>query len=78
MAGLAATPHCLGMCGGFPLHLAKAGGRGNVVFRQMLFVLGKAFTYMFLGTLAAAFGAIYLKTRHYLPWLQVCVCSQVL
>lgn len=60
-AGFAATPHCLGMCGGFPLHLSRASREGRVVLRQVLFVLGKMFTYAFLGTVAAALGVILLK-----------------
>lgn len=60
-AGLAATPHCLGMCGGFPLHLAKGSHKGRILLRQILFVTGKAFTYMFLGALAAALGVVLLK-----------------
>lgn len=72
-AGLAATPHCLGMCGGFPLYLAKPSSRGSVSVRLVLFVIGKTFTYVFLGTLAASVGAILLKTtslslaKPYLP-----------
>ena len=60
-AGIAATPHCLGMCGGFPLHLAKPNSRGSAGLRQVLFVAGKSFTYVFLGALAAAVGVILLK-----------------
>lgn len=60
-AGIAATPHCLGMCGGFPLHLARPGSRGSAALRQVLFVAGKCFTYMFLGTLAAALGVVLLR-----------------
>ncbi|MDO8683394.1 MAG: sulfite exporter TauE/SafE family protein [Armatimonadota bacterium] len=61
IAGFAATPHCLGMCGGFPLHLAKSSNRGSVILRQILFVIGKTFTYIFLGTLVSALGAILFK-----------------
>ena len=50
-AGLAATPHCAGMCGGFPLHLARAT-EGRPWVRQLLFLVGKTFTYSFLGALA--------------------------
>ena len=61
VAGISATPHCLGMCGGFPLHLAKSSGKGQVFLRQLLFVMGKSVTYMFLGALAASLGVIVLK-----------------
>lgn len=61
VAGLATTPHCLGMCGGFPLHLARSSRHRTAVLRQLLFVTGKSFTYVFLGTLAASLGAIVFK-----------------
>ncbi len=60
MAGLSATPHCLGMCGGFPLHLARAG-RSRAIVRQGLFVLGKSFTYVFLGALAGTIGVVLFR-----------------
>lgn len=63
VAGLAATPHCLGMCGGFPLHLAKSSERGNAALRQVLFVAGKTFTYVFLGSLAAALGFLVFGAK---------------
>jgi len=64
-AGIAAAPHCLGMCGGFALHLAKSSGRGYAALRQVLFVIGKLFTYVFLGTLAAALGVVLLKNTSF-------------
>lgn len=60
-AGIAATPHCLGMCGGFPLHLAKPDATGSTALRQVLFVVGKSVTYVFLGALAAAAGVVLLR-----------------
>ncbi len=63
LAGLAATPHCLGMCGPFPLHLGRAGGRGRPVLRPLLYLSGKTFTYAFLGLLAAAAGARLVHAR---------------
>lgn len=61
-AGLANTAHCLGMCGGFPLHLSRsqAGGRSSV--RLVLFIAGKTCTYVFLGSVAGAFGVILMKS----------------
>ncbi|MBM3473773.1 MAG: sulfite exporter TauE/SafE family protein [Armatimonadetes bacterium] len=56
LAGLAATPHCVGMCGGFSLHLALGERRRTAFVRLFLFLLGKAFTYAFLGALVGAFG----------------------
>lgn len=61
VAGILNTPHCLGMCGGFPLHLAKSSRKGRVLLRQLLFVTGKTFTYMFLGAMAGALGVVVFK-----------------
>jgi sulfite exporter TauE/SafE len=60
-AGIAATPHCLGMCGGFPLHLAKGPEKRDVLSNQFAFLAGKMFTYIFLGALASTIGKILLK-----------------
>lgn len=60
-AGIAATPHCLGMCGAFPLHLSKSTATGPPALRQLVFVLGKTVTYVFLGTVAAALGVVVFK-----------------
>ncbi len=61
VAGVLNTPHCLGMCGGFPLHLAKSSKTGKVTLRQLLFIAGKTFTYIFLGAMAAALGVVVFK-----------------
>jgi hypothetical protein len=73
VAGLAAAPHCAGMCGGFPLHLARASGvtgtagsgppvaRG--VGRHLLCLGGKTFTYVFLGALAGLSGQFVVQSR---------------
>ncbi len=60
-AGIAATPHCLGMCGGFPLYLSRSSARKTCLVRPLLFVIGKSFTYVFLGVLAAALGIVLFK-----------------
>lgn len=54
--GVAATAHCIGMCGGFPLHLSRATQGASVAWRQLLYLAGKTFTYAFLGVLFAALG----------------------
>ncbi len=61
LAGLGSSIHCLGMCGGFSLHLAKSSGRFSTIIRQIMFLMGKGFTYMFLGVIAAALGVVLLK-----------------
>ncbi|MCE9638343.1 MAG: sulfite exporter TauE/SafE family protein [Planctomycetes bacterium] len=48
--GIASSAHCAGMCGVFAL---RAGGTG----RFALYALGKAATYVVLGTIAGALGA---------------------
>jgi hypothetical protein len=65
IAGLAATPHCLGMCGAFPLHLSRAGGRG---VRQVLFLAGKTVSYAFLGALAGLLGQALFQSRAAASW----------
>jgi sulfite exporter TauE/SafE len=49
------------MCGGFALHLAKSSTNGRTTLRQVLFVVGKGFTYIFLGAIAGSIGAVLLK-----------------
>jgi sulfite exporter TauE/SafE len=61
VAGLLNTPHCLGMCGGFPLHLAKSSKKGGIALRQVFFIAGKTFTYIFLGAIAAALGIVVFR-----------------
>lgn len=57
---LAASIHCVGMCGGFILAVSGPGRTPPLalVGRQMLLQLGKATTYIFLGALAGALGAV--------------------
>jgi len=63
IAGLAASPHCAGMCGAFPLHLARAAGRGRPALRHALYLAGKLFTYAFLGGLAGLLGQRLVASR---------------
>ncbi len=55
LIGCFSFAHCLGMCGGFALHLS-GGGRAAVLGRQLLWHAGKTASYMFLGALAAFAG----------------------
>lgn len=63
LAGLAggalAFAHCLGMCGGFVLHLAGSSSQRTSLGRQMLWHAGRTSTYVFLGGLAG-FGGLLL------------------
>ncbi|MFB3881547.1 MAG: sulfite exporter TauE/SafE family protein [Armatimonadota bacterium] len=65
VAGLASTPHCIGMCGAFPLHLSTSGARGaeggdtrrlDVPRALLPYLLGKTVSYAFLGALAGLLG----------------------
>ncbi len=69
-AGIAAAPHCLGMCGGFPIHLAKSpkSSAGRSIVRQLLFVGGKTLTYTFLGAMAAALGVVLFRDTRFSAW----------
>lgn len=58
LAGFAAFPHCVGMCGGFALYLTKPQNPHGSVMRQILFLCGKTFTYIFLGVLASSLGKV--------------------
>ena len=67
--GAAAFAHCLGMCGGFALHLAQGDGRWRVLARQLLWHAGKTATYVFLGALAGFFGGWIIAAGR-LPWIE--------
>jgi sulfite exporter TauE/SafE len=67
IGGAAAFPHCLGMCGGFALHLAGGTNRGSVLIRQLLWHAGRTITYVFLGALAGYFGAMVFSLARW-PW----------
>ena len=56
IGGAAAFPHCLGMCGGFALHLAAGETRAVVLLRQLMWHLGRIVTCVFLGALAGFCG----------------------
>jgi sulfite exporter TauE/SafE len=63
VAGLVATPHCLGMCGGFAVHLSRGPSRAAVLWRHGLFHLSKTLTYAFLGALVGALGVWVISAR---------------
>jgi sulfite exporter TauE/SafE len=54
--GLLAFAHCLGMCGGFVLHLSREQHPKKVVLNQLLWQSGRIFTYTLLGALAGYAG----------------------
>ncbi|HEY3307179.1 MAG TPA: sulfite exporter TauE/SafE family protein [Desulfuromonadaceae bacterium] len=56
--GLFAFAHCIGMCGGFVLHLAQEPDRVKMAVNQLLWLTGKTFTYTFLGAVAGYAGGL--------------------
>ena len=57
--GLVAFSHCVGMCGGFVLHLSREKDRRRMLAGQLLWHAGKLCTYMFLGAVAGFTGAYF-------------------
>lgn len=52
LLGLAASGHCLGMCGGFGIGISAGAGRAGVLAtRHVAYQLGKGTSYAFLGVL---------------------------
>jgi sulfite exporter TauE/SafE len=56
-AGFVGSVHCVGMCGGFACALCASRER-SLLRRQLLYNLGRVTTYVFLGGLAGAAGAL--------------------
>lgn len=70
VAGILGSAHCLGMCGGFAM---AVGGqtttwRGNAV-RQLLYTIGRVFTYSVLGVIAGYCGSRITSALSALFWL---------
>lgn len=62
VGGLLGSAHCIGMCGPLALSLSAHTPEGTSLFsRQLLFSLGRVFTYSFCGA-AAGFGGTLLTT----------------
>jgi len=57
IAGILGTAHCLGMCGPIALALSAGSPRWSQAFvHQLLYSIGRVFTYTFLGLLAGSCG----------------------
>lgn len=54
------------MCGGFALHLARGKDPRRAISHACLFLLGKAFTYAFIGALVGALG-LYVVQSGWVP-----------
>ena len=57
LVGLLGSAHCVGMCGGFVVAVAHAGGRRRAHARQAAYFLGKTSTYAAFGALAGLAGS---------------------
>jgi len=57
--GAVAFAHCVGMCGGFVLHLSREKNRQRMLAGQLLWHAGKLCSYMFLGAVAGFTGAYF-------------------
>jgi sulfite exporter TauE/SafE len=57
MGGLLAFPHCVGMCGGFMVHVSGAGTGKRSLTAPLTWLAGKTVTYVFSGALAGFAGA---------------------
>lgn len=69
LGGLFSFAHCLGMCGGFSLHLSQRNQGITGITNNVLWQAGRMLTYVFLGALAGYSGA-YLKKMLQHLWLQ--------
>lgn len=63
ISGLLSSAHCIGMCGGFAATVGVGSGCfSNNLKRQIVYSIGRIFTYAFLGAIAG-FAGVYL-TQH--------------
>jgi len=68
VGGAASFAHCMGMCGGFALHLAAGQSKMAALARQLPWHFGRITTYVFLGALAGFFGNMISLARW--PWVR--------
>jgi sulfite exporter TauE/SafE len=73
--GAAAFGHCLGMCGGFALHLSQGHGRAATLGRQLLWHAGKTSTYVMLGALAGFLGNVVATGHGFAGAQKVIACA---
>lgn len=68
LGGLAGSLHCVGMCGGFPLALAR-GASPRPWARQLLYNTGRLNTLVFIGALSGGLGAAVVAAGP-VAWLE--------
>jgi hypothetical protein len=73
--GLLGSSHCIGMCGGFALALASnRHGLGRNLLRQVVYSLGRVFTYTVFGAAAGYAGWRLANELHLLVNVQAILC----
>lgn len=78
IAGLATSPHCVGMCGPIGCAVIPAGKGEDHGTALALYHCCRALAYMFIGALMGALGTVVVGTlqstpAHILPWVLVAV-----
>lgn len=67
IGGVLGSSHCIGMCGGFALSIGAGSSGWSANFRrQLIYSLGRIFTYAFLGAIAGFTG---WRVAKYVPTL---------
>ncbi len=71
VSGVLGSAHCIGMCGGIAATMSL-GTRSvtEAILRQGCWSLGRTLTYVFLGVMASAIGAKFLRSQGNGVWLQ--------
>ncbi len=71
ISGMLGSAHCIGMCGGIAATMSL-GTRSvtEALLRQACWSFGRTLTYVFLGVMAAAIGAKFLRSQGNAVWLQ--------
>ncbi len=71
VSGVLGSAHCIGMCGGIAATMSL-GTRSvtEALLRQGCWSLGRTLTYVFLGVMASAIGAKFLRSQGNAVWLQ--------
>jgi sulfite exporter TauE/SafE len=71
ISGVLGSAHCIGMCGGIAATMSL-GTRSvtEALLRQACWSFGRTLTYVFLGVMAAAIGAKFLRSQGNAVWLQ--------
>lgn len=70
LIGLAGSTHCVGMCGPIALAMGQPG-RGGLLAGRLLYHIGRAITYAFLGSIAGLMGQSFIWLTGYQLYLNL-------